>query len=277
MENSKENNIQIENNESNGTQTNNQNNNYIDTQKNDADSKLNNNINQEINETSNIIEEKKDEKENNNNNNENGDMAGTKMDIDKEENVSNEKEINSNNINTSKGEEIKKEKSSLIRLPLAKIKNIIKLDEDIKLCQKDAYTVIGKITELFIQELARDAYTVCRSCKRKTLNMEDINSAIKMNPKMGFINFESIFHVQELNKSKKRPISSPKKISNKNKNQNQQNDGNNENENETQIPGGSKEKKLVKENKRRGKNNKKDKSVNSSKNNMTLDSIFSNK
>ena len=92
----------------------------------------------------------------------------------------------------------------LIRLPLAKVKNIIKLDDDIKLVQKDAYLVIGKLTELFIEELARDAFSICKANKRKTISMEDINSALKLNDKMGFIDFDSIFYVEDLEKKKKK-------------------------------------------------------------------------
>ena len=126
------------------------------------------------------------------NNNYDNEVALNKMDIESNQEKNQEEQ---NSINENINDESKKEKTSFIRFPLAKIKNIIKLDSDIKLCQKDAYTVIGKLTELFLQDLAQGAYSVCKSCKRKTINLEDINSAIKMNPKMGFINFNSIFYV----------------------------------------------------------------------------------
>jgi len=61
-----------------------------------------------------------------------------------------------------------------MRLPLAKIKNMMKLDDEIKLCQKNAYYVVGKLTELFIQELAKNAHSVAKLNKRKTMNLEDI-------------------------------------------------------------------------------------------------------
>ena len=166
---------------------------------------------QEIKNNSPIIKEEKiiindnELKQINNNieNNENEEMAINEMNIEKN---SENNQIEQNSIkDINENEDTKKEKTSLIRYPLAKIKNIIKLDSDIKLCQKDVYTVIGKLTELFLQDLAQGAYNVCKSCKRKTINLEDINSTIKMNPKMGFINFNSIFYVEELNKIKKRP------------------------------------------------------------------------
>ena len=194
-----------------------------------------------------------------NNNNNDKEMALNKMDIESNQDK-NQEEQNSQNENIN--EESKKEKASFIRYPLAKIKNIIKLDSDIKLCQKDSYTVIGKLTELFLQDLAQSAYSVCKSCKRKTINLEDINSAIKMNPKMGFINFNSIFYVEEIDKTKKRPNSTKKKEKiNEEKKESEQKEKNDEE---------------VKEKKKRGKSNKTKNNKNPI-NNMTLDSMFGTK
>ena len=180
------------------------------------------------------------------------------MDIESNQEKNQEEQ---NSINENINDESKKEKTSFIRFPLAKIKNIIKLDSDIKLCQKDAYTVIGKLTELFLQDLAQGAYSVCKSCKRKTINLEDINSAIKMNPKMGFINFNSIFYVEEINKIKKRPNSTKKKEINEEKKEIIKKEKNDEED---------------KEKKKRGKSAK-NKNNKTSTNNMTLDSMFGTK
>ncbi len=189
-------------------------------------------------------------------------MAVNKMDIEKEQlENSLEEQKNDINENIQEGNENKKERTSLIRYPLAKIKNIMKLDNDIKLCQKDAYTVIGKLTELFLQDLAQGAYSVCKSGKRKTINLEDINSAIKMNPKMGFINFNSIFYVEEINKIKKRPNSTKKKEINEEKKEIIKKEKNDEED---------------KEKKKRGKSAK-NKNNKTSTNNMTLDSMFGTK
>ena len=192
-------------------------------------------------------------------NNDNKEMALNEMSVEKnsENNQNEQNSIKDGNEN----EEIKKEKTSLMRYPLAKIKNIIKLDSDIKLCQKDVYTVIGKLTELFLQDLAQGAYNVCKSCKRKTINLEDINSTIKMNPKMGFINFNSIFYVEELNKIKKRP-NSTKKVEKKKEKEIEKSINSNEKENVEEI----------KEKKKRGKSAK-NKNMNVS-NIKTLDSMF---
>lgn len=202
---------------------------------------------------------KKDNNEQIITNNNNEELALNIMEIEKTQ----QDNINNENGNNQEENENKKERSSLIRLPLAKIKNIMKLDTDIKLCQKDAYTVIGKLTEIFLQELARESYAVCKSCKRKTINLEDINSAIKMDPKMGFINFNSIFYVKELNKVKKRTISSKKVDKNIVKERIEEDEKNNNDKNNIEP----------REKKKRGKTSNKDKSK-TSINNKTLDSMF---
>ena len=197
-------------------------------------------------------------------NKDNEEVAVNKMNIENEQQENNlEEQKNDITENIQEGNENKKERTSLIRYPLAKIKNIMKLDNDIKLCQKDAYIVLGKLTEMFLQELARDAYAVCKSCKRKTINLEDINSAIKMEPKMGFINFNSIFYVQELNKAKKASMSAKKNEKKIKEKINEENEKNQSDNKEIQL----------KEKKKRGKTGTKEK-IKGSFNNLTLDSMF---
>ena len=236
-----------------------QNNQIIPEQAQTSNPEINNNIKEEniilndneVQQINNNIDE--------NNNNNDKEMALNKMDIESNQEKNQEEQ---NSINENINDESKREKTSFIRFPLAKIKNIIKLDSDIKLCQKDTYTVIGKLTELFLQDLAQGAYSICKSCKRKTINLEDINSAIKMNPKMGFINFNSIFYVEEINKTKKRPNSTKKKEI--------------INEEKKEIIKKEKNEEEVKEKKKRGKSAKNKNNKNPT-NNMTLDSMFGTK
>lgn len=50
----------------------------------------------------------------------------------------------------------------------------MKNDENIKLVQKDVYNLLGKATELFLQELANNALLITNLNRRKTMNIEDI-------------------------------------------------------------------------------------------------------
>lgn len=99
----------------------------------------------------------------------------------------------------------RKERCGLTRLPIAKVKNVFKMDLDCnKTCQKNSYVVIAKMTELFLNELARNVHAVCKRAKRKTMNIEDIAMAIKQNEmKYGFIDIGSLFYVDVFNTHKK--------------------------------------------------------------------------
>ena len=164
---------------------------------------INNNLKQEVKNEK--LNEKMDIDEINTENNKENNKEDNKEDnkIKENENIQNDKDNNNNNIEIKDEKNHKKEKNSLMRFPLAKIKNIIKLDDDIKLCQKNAYFVIGKLTELFLQELAKNSYLVCKNQKRKTINIEDINTAIRQNDKYSFIDINSIFYIENLKNSKK--------------------------------------------------------------------------
>lgn len=161
-----------------------------------------------------------------------------------EENAIKNTETEEGRENPSQSKKLqKKEKNNLIRLPFAKVKNIIKMDNDIKIGQKNGYFVLGKLTELFLQDLAENAYAICKNSKRKTISLDDIHTAIKRSEKFSFIDFQSIFHVQSITEAKQ-----------KNRNQSLQNP--------------SREKP---ESKSRTKSQKKNSST---VNNMTLDSFF---
>jgi DNA polymerase epsilon subunit 4 len=106
----------------------------------------------------------------------------------------------------------KKEKSGFTRLPISKIKNLMKMDPDIKLCQKNAYIVISKLTELFLQELSKNAHSVAKLSRRKTMNLEDIACAVKSIEKYSFIDVNSIFNVETVAELKSREEKFEKKI-----------------------------------------------------------------
>lgn len=179
-----------------------------------------------------------------NNNNIIGPDYEDKMAIE-DENMNDES--NANNLNKQASH--KKEKVNLIRLPLSKIKNTMKLDKDVKLCQKNAYYLIGRLTELFLQELAKNAHLVCKTSKRKTINIDDINTAIKRNDKFSFIDINSLFYVDTIEKGKSK----------------QKNAISNNNENKTKAT------------KRTNNKQGKSKNVNFAASNMKIDSMFSKK
>ena len=65
-------------------------------------------------------------------------------------------------------------KTPFCRMPIAKIKNIIKLNPDVKMCLKEVYPYLGKAVELLFEDLAFKAAQVAKFNKRRTMNPEDI-------------------------------------------------------------------------------------------------------
>lgn len=82
-------------------------------------------------------------------------------------NLINQKEDISDNIES-------KYFKNLPRIPLAKVKNITKLDNDVRLCQKNVYVALAKASELLIKDLADKAKLITKYNKRRTMNAEDI-------------------------------------------------------------------------------------------------------
>ena len=123
---------------------------------------------------------------------------------------------------------VKKERTALTRLPVAKVKNIFKLDWDNKLGQKNSYVVIAKMTELFLNELAKNVHTVCKRAKRKTMNIEDIAAVVKGNEgKYGFVDIGSLFYVDVFHNKKSKSANTRGGNGNSNGNNNNANTNNN--------------------------------------------------
>lgn len=66
----------------------------------------------------------------------------------------------------------------LIKLPLSRIKVIMKTDPDVTLASQEAVVAIAKATELFIAGLSNDAVASTLNSKRKTLQRKDLDSVI---------------------------------------------------------------------------------------------------
>lgn len=68
--------------------------------------------------------------------------------------------------------------TKLIHLPLARIKGIIKLDEDVSMISSEAVFAITKATELFIESLAKECYVHTSQSRKKTIQRKDLDTAI---------------------------------------------------------------------------------------------------
>lgn len=63
-------------------------------------------------------------------------------------------------------------------LPLARIKRIMKSDEDVRMISAEAPVLFAKACEMFVLELSLRAWVASERAKRKTLQREDIDYAI---------------------------------------------------------------------------------------------------
>ena len=64
-------------------------------------------------------------------------------------------------------------------LPLARIKRIMKSDEDVRMISAEAPVLFAKACEMFILELSLRANAAAEKSKRRTLQKEDVEAAIK--------------------------------------------------------------------------------------------------
>jgi len=64
------------------------------------------------------------------------------------------------------------------RLPLTRIKNIMKMDSDVNLASQEAVFLVAKATELFVESLARESYHFTLQSKKKTLQKKDVDSSV---------------------------------------------------------------------------------------------------
>jgi nuclear transcription factor Y, gamma len=64
-------------------------------------------------------------------------------------------------------------------LPLARIKRIMKSDEDVRMISAEAPVLFAKACEMFILELTLRSWCYSEKMKRRTLQKDDIEAAIK--------------------------------------------------------------------------------------------------
>ncbi|KAF0297928.1 Nuclear transcription factor Y subunit gamma [Amphibalanus amphitrite] len=72
-------------------------------------------------------------------------------------------------------------------LPLARIKKIMKLDEDVKMISAEAPLLFSKAAEMFIHELSLRAWIHTEDNKRRTLQRNDIAMAISKFDQFDFL------------------------------------------------------------------------------------------
>ena len=72
-------------------------------------------------------------------------------------------------------------------LPLARIKRIMKSDEDVRMISAEAPVLFAKACEMFILELTLRSWCFSERAKRRTLQKDDIDHAIHDTPIFDFL------------------------------------------------------------------------------------------
>ncbi|XP_051957953.1 DNA polymerase epsilon subunit 4-like isoform X2 [Xyrauchen texanus] len=62
----------------------------------------------------------------------------------------------------------------LAKLPLSRIKALMKADPDVSLASQESVFTIAKATELFVEIIAKDSLVYAQQGKRKTLQRKDL-------------------------------------------------------------------------------------------------------
>ncbi|KAK7889765.1 hypothetical protein WMY93_025325 [Mugilogobius chulae] len=88
--------------------------------------------------------------------------------------------------------------SRLSKLPLARIKALMKTDPDVSLASQESVFIIAKATELFVEMIAKDAMVYAQQGKRKTLQRKDLDNAIEAIDEFAFLEgkcYSFLFHL----------------------------------------------------------------------------------
>ncbi|KAG0714246.1 DNA polymerase epsilon subunit 4 [Chionoecetes opilio] len=73
------------------------------------------------------------------------------------------------------------------RLPLARVKRIMKADPDLQLTSQDAVFLIAKATELFVESLVQEAYQFTLKGRKKTVTRRDVDNCIEAIDALAFL------------------------------------------------------------------------------------------
>ncbi|XP_043946629.1 DNA polymerase epsilon subunit 4 isoform X2 [Protopterus annectens] len=63
-----------------------------------------------------------------------------------------------------------------VKLPLTRVKALMKADPDVSLASQESVFIIAKATELFVETIAKDAFVYAQQNKRKTLQRKDLGT-----------------------------------------------------------------------------------------------------
>ena len=75
----------------------------------------------------------------------------------------------------------------LHRFPLGRVKNIMKMDPDVKLVSQETVFLVTRAIELFVESLAIESYSYTANAKKKTILKQDVVKAIDAVDALAFL------------------------------------------------------------------------------------------
>ncbi|XP_022115500.2 DNA polymerase epsilon subunit 4 [Pieris rapae] len=100
---------------------------------------------------------------------------------DSEQNSIQNSEIINSEEPTSTNKKLPQAKSDVVRstrLPMARIKNIMKMDPDVHIVNAEAVFLVTKATEMFLETIAKETHIYTSHHKRKTIAKKDLDVII---------------------------------------------------------------------------------------------------
>ncbi|KAG5892353.1 hypothetical protein JTB14_011219 [Gonioctena quinquepunctata] len=91
------------------------------------------------------------------------------------------------NLPASSTKDVPSPKHKFLRLPLARVKAMMKMDPDCKMISHDSIFLVTKATEMFIDFLAKEAGNQLATGKRKTVMKRDVDTAVGAIPNLCFL------------------------------------------------------------------------------------------
>jgi len=85
-------------------------------------------------------------------------------------------------------EQFESEKNErLTKLPLARIRTLVKADQAITIASQESVFLIAKATELFIEAVAIEMHRVTQGQKRKTIYRKDLDAVVETMDEYAFL------------------------------------------------------------------------------------------
>ncbi|XP_031551126.1 DNA polymerase epsilon subunit 4-like [Actinia tenebrosa] len=77
--------------------------------------------------------------------------------------------------------------SKLTQFPQTRVRNMMKLDPDLQLANKEAVFVVTRAAEMFVEYFAKEAYKKTVLGKRKTIQKKDLDATVEENEQIAFL------------------------------------------------------------------------------------------